>query len=198
MLLYRPVGLHEMRLVYQADLRAFPPRLPEQPIFYPVLNRPYAEKIARDWNTRSETLVGFVTRFAVEDAYAARFERRVVGSREHEELWVPAEELADFNARLQGPIEVIGAFFGEGFGGELGERGALKGKDAREQLAALAEMADCVLADEVHANRQAVFLNFYFWEQDEGAKRRGVLDRVRFWAGDGLPLGIRGMSSAPS
>jgi hypothetical protein len=50
MLLYRPVGLNELRLIYQADLRAFPPRLPEQPIFYPVLNEGYAAKIARDWS----------------------------------------------------------------------------------------------------------------------------------------------------
>jgi hypothetical protein len=76
MLLYRPVGLNELRLIYQADLRAFPPCLPEQPIFYPVLNETYAAKIARDWNTKSETHAGFVTRFSVNDAYAGRFQPR--------------------------------------------------------------------------------------------------------------------------
>src|SRR5689334_25294825 len=118
MQLYRPVGLNELRLIYHADLRAFPPRLPEQPIFYPVTNQPYAEKIARDWNTRSETHAGFVTRFSVDDAYAPRFPRRVVGSREHEELWVPAEDLAEFNGHLERPTQVIGPFFGEGSVGE--------------------------------------------------------------------------------
>ena len=40
--------MHELRLVYEAGLKAFPPRLPEQPIFYPVLNFGYAEQIACD------------------------------------------------------------------------------------------------------------------------------------------------------
>jgi len=30
-------------------VRALPPRLPEQPLFYPVLTEEYAVKIARDW-----------------------------------------------------------------------------------------------------------------------------------------------------
>ena len=179
MLLYRPVGLNELRLIYQADLRAFPPRLPEQPIFYPVLNEGYAAKIARDWNTKSETLAGFVTRFSVDDAYAARFERRVVGSREHEELWVPAEELAEFNRHLEGPIQVIAAFFGEGFTGEVSTQAALKGKNAREQLVALAGMVTDV-AGEVAANHQAVFLNFFYWEQlDLAAEGISVEERGR-------------------
>ncbi len=37
MILYRPVGMDELRLIYGAGMRSFPPRLPEQPIFYPVL-----------------------------------------------------------------------------------------------------------------------------------------------------------------
>jgi hypothetical protein len=57
MLPYRPVGLEELRLIYEADMRAFPPRLPEQPIFYPVTNEEYARQIARYWNTKSGTLV---------------------------------------------------------------------------------------------------------------------------------------------
>lgn len=44
--LYRPVGLFELRLIQASDFTGFPPRLPEQPIFYPVLNRDYAEQIA--------------------------------------------------------------------------------------------------------------------------------------------------------
>lgn len=37
MILWRPVGLAEMGLVFDSGMRRFPPRLPEQPIFYPVL-----------------------------------------------------------------------------------------------------------------------------------------------------------------
>jgi hypothetical protein len=204
MLLYRPVGLNELRLMYQADLRAFPPRLPEQPIFYPVLNEPYAAKIARDWNTKSETHAGFVTRFSVDDSYCARFQRRVVGSREHEELWVPAEDLAEFNAHLEGPIAVTAAYFGDGFTGEVPEQFALKGKDAREQIVALGGLLAYNAIDvglEVVANHQAVFLNFFLWEQLDlsaegiGAVERGrVLDSIRQnWARSRghVPLGVQ-------
>lgn len=86
MILYRPVGMEELRLVYRSGLWEFPPRLPEQPIFYPVLNFGYAEQIARDWNTKSRSFAGYVTRFEVEDSYVDRFERHVVGGREHEVL----------------------------------------------------------------------------------------------------------------
>ena len=50
--LYRPVGLTEMKLILDLNLKAFPPRLPEQPIFYPVLNKQYADQIASEWNTK--------------------------------------------------------------------------------------------------------------------------------------------------
>ncbi len=111
--LYRPVGPEELALIAATGHSAFPPRLPEQPIFYPVTNKAYATQIARDWNTRHGSREGFVTRFAIDAAYAARFERQIVGGREHEELWVPAEELGEFNRNIVGKIEVIASFKGE-------------------------------------------------------------------------------------
>ena len=53
--------------------REFPPRLPEQPFFYPVLNEDYATQIARDWNTKDERsgFAGYVLRF--EDGRALYF-----------------------------------------------------------------------------------------------------------------------------
>lgn len=115
MILYRPVGLAELNLIVEADYRAFPPRLPEQPIFYPVLDFDYAAQIARDWNTQSSPFAGFVTKFEVEDSYASQFPVQVVGGREHQELWVPAAELAEFNRHIQGPIEVVASYYGEQF-----------------------------------------------------------------------------------
>lgn len=115
MILFRPVGLEELRLIDAVDMRAFPPRLPEQPIFYPVLNEEYARQIARDWNTKQHSRVGFVTRFEVDDAYVAKFEPHIVGGRIHEELWVPADELVEFNRHVVGRIEVVAAYFGEGW-----------------------------------------------------------------------------------
>ena len=120
MILYRPVGPKELELIAEAGYRKFPPRLPEQPIFYPVLNFEYAEQIARDWNAKSGNFAGFVTRFEVEDAYVSRFEVHTVGRRGlHEELWVPAEELEEFNAHVIGKITVEAAYYGDGFVGEI-------------------------------------------------------------------------------
>ncbi len=81
-LLYRPVGLRELELIAETGFRAFPPRLEHQPIFYPVLGFEYAERIARDWNTKDAAsgYCGFVTRFEVEDSFARGFEVRTVGS----------------------------------------------------------------------------------------------------------------------
>jgi hypothetical protein len=112
LILYRPVGPAEWALIVAADYRAFPPRLPEQPIFYPVLNEAYATQIARDWNVR-DSGAGFVTRFQVDAHFARRYPVQTVGSSVHQELWVPAEELAEFNAHLCGPIELIAEFHRE-------------------------------------------------------------------------------------
>jgi hypothetical protein len=112
MILYRPVGPRELRLIEEKHMAGFPPRLPDQPIFYPVLQFEYAEQIARDWNsTRADTdYLGFVTRFGVEDSYAGQLEKRTVGGRQHQELWVPAETLDGFNRHLLGKIEVIAKY----------------------------------------------------------------------------------------
>ncbi len=113
--LFRPVGTAELRLIEAADWRGFPPRLPEQPIFYPVTNQAYAEQIARDWNSvHNDDKRGFVTRFEVRSDFLEGYQREVVGGREHEEYWIPAEDLEAFNAALAGPIEVIAEFVGEG------------------------------------------------------------------------------------
>lgn len=109
--LYRPVGAKELALIEQSGWRAFPPRLPEQPIFYPVTNLAYASQIARDWNTKyNDEGKGFVVRFNVDRAHADQYERKIVGGREHEELWVPAEDLDAFNAAIIGAIEVAASF----------------------------------------------------------------------------------------
>lgn len=59
--LYRPVGAEELALSAAAECRAFPPRLPAEPTFYPVSNEAYATQIARDWNTSPSSRQGFVT-----------------------------------------------------------------------------------------------------------------------------------------
>jgi len=122
MILYRPVGLKELELIAQSDFAAFPPRLPIQPIFYPVLNLEYATQIAREWNTRDPVsgFIGFVTKFEIDDIYAAKFEVQIVGSSQvHQELWVPAEELTEFNGHIIGKIQVVAAYPGAQFEGKI-------------------------------------------------------------------------------
>jgi hypothetical protein len=114
--LYRPVGRRELELIAESGYRAFPPRLPEQPIFYPVLNEAYAAQIARDWNTRDPASghAGYVLRFSVRRDFLAAYEVRTVGGSEHQEYWIPAADLPAFNRAIVGKIEAIAEFHGDG------------------------------------------------------------------------------------
>lgn len=109
--LFRPVGTKELELIAKSGFKEFPPRLPEQPYFYPVTNEEYATQIARDWNAKfNADRVGFVTKFEIRKNFLDRYERKVVGGREHEEYWIPAEDLKNFNANIVGDIKVTAEF----------------------------------------------------------------------------------------
>jgi hypothetical protein len=107
--LYRPTGPKELELVKQSGWRRWPPRLPGQPIFYPVTNEAYAVQIASRWNVK-DSGVGYVTRFRVRKAFMDRYPVQKVGGKEHTEWWVPAEELEALNDQIVGEIEVIGEY----------------------------------------------------------------------------------------
>lgn len=121
--LFRPVGRAELDLVAASGFSRFPPRLPSQPIFYPVLTEAYAVEIARDWNTRDEAsgFAGYVLRFRVETDFLARYPERIAGAARHRELWVPAEELEEFNQHIRGPIEVVAEFHGQAASAQMRE-----------------------------------------------------------------------------
>lgn len=112
MTLYRPIGEKEKLLIEASNYCAFPPRLPHQPIFYPVLNEQYATEIAQRWNTKdpNSNYTGYVTRFEIEDTYISQYEIHTVGDHYHQEYWIPAEELENFNLHLLGPIQIISKF----------------------------------------------------------------------------------------
>ena len=112
MILFRPTGQAELDLVAQAGWRAWPPRLPDQPIFYPVTTFAYAEKISRYWNSVLPTPnnIGHVTRFEINAETAARYPLQLAGGRDHEELWVPAEEMDLFNAGIVGQIKCLASY----------------------------------------------------------------------------------------
>jgi hypothetical protein len=107
--LFRPVGPGELELIRGSGFRAFPPRLPEHPIFYPVLSEGYAVKIARDWNATASG-AGYVTRIQVRTVFLATYEVQTAGGSAHLEYWIPAQDLDAFNAAIVGPIEVVAAF----------------------------------------------------------------------------------------
>ena len=112
MTLFRPVGQKELDLIRESGFTAFPPRLPHQPFFYPVLNEEYATRIARDWNTKDAAsgYVGYVTRFNVRADFLSGYQVQTVGGRIHREYWIPAEELPEFNRNIVGQIEVVAEF----------------------------------------------------------------------------------------
>jgi len=107
--LFRPTGERELALVRDSGWKAFPPRLPDQPFFYPVLNEVYATQIARDWNTKDGG-TGYVLRFQVDADFLTRYEVRTVGASVHQEYWIPADDLEEFNRHLVGPIEMIAVY----------------------------------------------------------------------------------------
>lgn len=109
--LYRPVGPKELELLRENDFRKWPPRLPEQPIFYPVSNEQYAAEIAEQWNVR-DSGYGAVTRFYVQSSFISRYLIQKVGASHHTEWWIPAEELEELNKHIVGKIEVIREFHG--------------------------------------------------------------------------------------
>ena len=107
--LWRPVGPAELALIEASGMAEFPPRLPDQPIFYPVTTEEYAIKIARDWNVPASGS-GFVTRFDVRADFLAAYRVEEAGGRAHQEYWIPAEDLPAFNAAIVGGIVVVQRF----------------------------------------------------------------------------------------
>lgn len=104
--LYRPTGEVELELIRASGWKTFPPRLPDQPFFYPVVHESYATQIARDWNTRDGG-TGYVLRFEVDADFLARYDVQRAGASVHREYWIPSEELDEFNRHLVGKIEIV-------------------------------------------------------------------------------------------
>ncbi|WP_426755281.1 hypothetical protein [Myxococcus sp. Y35] len=184
--LYRPVGLKEAELILASHCSAFPPRLPDQPIFYPVMNAEYARQIARDWNTpdAGSGYAGFVTAFDVAADHLSRFTVRTVGNSLHQELWVPAEDLATFNRHIQGPVRFTEAWYGAEYRGPATPLGPLE-----SQLRALLDQsADTLprLQELLQANTAACLFNFAWWSSTPAAAQGlepsdhlRLLDRIR-------------------
>jgi hypothetical protein len=197
--LFRPIGLHELALLWDSGMRKFPPRLLHQPIFYPVVNLEYARQIARDWNTPDENsgFAGFVTLFNVSSTYLSKFDLHTAGSAAHQEYWIPAKELTSFNRAISGLISIDEAFFGDKFVGHIPDDHGLKGQNAVEQFAVLSKISDLAeFKSEVSANRKVVFLNCLFWLKTDpsslGCTREQreafILRLVKTWGSNNIPV----------
>jgi hypothetical protein len=171
-MLYRPVGLTEAELILKAAGKAFPPRLPEQPIFYPVLNFEYAAQIARDWNTKDPRsgFAGFVTEFAIDQDYRSQFEEHTVGASIHKELWIPAERLEEFNQHIVGRIQFIDAFYGSSYKGLKHWQKDWYAEEQFEALYAISMPAGMDFNGELVTNRHAILLNFKYWSTHDLSK----------------------------
>lgn len=166
--LYRPVGKKELELIIGTKSKAYPPRLDWQPIFYPVLNYDYAAQIALDWNTKDEFsgYCGFVTEFEMDKAYLEQFEVQNVGGAMHNELWVPSEQLSDFNQQIIGHIQVTGAFYGENYVGLVEGSIHFANLNAQQQLDKLKEMPLEGISDLMEKEPNAFLINFSYWKNN--------------------------------
>jgi hypothetical protein len=107
--LWRPAGPEEIALVRDSGSMRWPPRLAEQPIFYPVLNEDYATRIARNWNVKASG-VGYVMRFSVRRSYLDQFDVHQVGGETILEYWIPAEQVEEFDDNIVGTIDKVARF----------------------------------------------------------------------------------------
>lgn len=168
-------------------MRSFPARLIDQPIFYPVTNLEYANQIALDWNTK-RTGCGYVLSFEIEREYSDKYERKIVGASLHEELWVPAELLPDFNSHILGNIKLEQAFFSGGFEEFKtpmpsfgGLHDAFHSGSAIEQLAALCspELSQRT-ADVINCYNKCIFLTYPYWQAIATEQlQTSVLENIR-------------------
>lgn len=107
--MFRPVGPAELELVRASGFTRWPPRLPGQPIFYPVTNAKYAAEIAERWNVKDRGY-GAVTRFFVRKSFMDNYPIQQVGASHHTEWWVPAGDLESLNDHIVGTIEIVQEF----------------------------------------------------------------------------------------
>lgn len=97
----------ELDLIAESGWIKFPPRLPEQPIFYPVLSLIYAKKI-NDWNVKDYG-EGFIVEFEIDNMYLVLHHIDVhnVGDKDDNEFWIKSENLDEFNRNIKGKIKLV-------------------------------------------------------------------------------------------
>jgi len=211
LILYRPLGLQELRSLYQSQLRAYPRRLLGQPNLRLVKTEASARKSAEGWSTPNGALAAFVTRCAIPERYAATFAPPTDEVRSEDELMVPTERLIEFNGKLDSPICVVAAYYGGRFTSYAPVEQSMPTASSEEQFLALAATLERSSVEALRAmatHPLATFINFYFWESHDFADRGidaptrdGILSRLRqLWADTEharMPLGISSSTEKP-
>jgi hypothetical protein len=182
--LYRSVGLSELGLILDEDACAFPPCTPLQPSFDLALDFEHAEQIASRKNPgdAASGFAGFVTDFDVDADYLRRFEVQLVGeAAQHKEVWVPADQVREFNTHLRSRIRTRTAFYGPAYLGPTPAAGALDGERAAAQLKTLSDTLRYSVfdfANEIEANWKLVLANIGFWSA-AAADKQGLTPEDR-------------------
>lgn len=182
MKLFRPVGLKELHKIIQLDFKGFPPRLPQQPIFYPVIFEEYANEIASKWNTKDSVsdYVGYVLEFDVDDIFISKYKVETVGNTRHKELWIPAEDLDQFNANIIGNIKINRAYYGTDYTGI--KHMNFKGQSLDEQFNMIIATYDYNKMDfdlSVLAYKDMIISNYNYWKEcRQSNKDIEVLDHI--------------------
>jgi hypothetical protein len=110
--LYKPVSQKELDLIKKSGWKAFPLELKEQPFFYPLMKDAYSAQISKECTTPAYS-IGYITRFEIDVEFVSRYKVRHIGPSRQQELWIPPEELNEFNQHLSGVIEVVGTVTSE-------------------------------------------------------------------------------------
>ena len=182
MILYRPVGLFEMLKILESRGKEFPPRLAEQPIFYPVVNYEYAKQISEKWNTKDRLSgnVGFITEFEIDDTYISNYELHQVGNKEHIEYWIPSSELPEFNKHIIKNIVISNGFYGNNYAG-ITPKGVtgFRESDPEKQLSILESLLNSNYMDfsgTLSVEWEIANINYFLWKKSCDNKQ--LLDMI--------------------
>lgn len=104
--LWHPAGPDEIDHIRASGWRQWPPVPHERLYFYPILNESFAISGARHWNSLG-TGVKYVLRLYTETDFIRRYSTRSFGGSAAPMLWVPVEDMHEFNAHIVGLIEVV-------------------------------------------------------------------------------------------
>lgn len=189
MILYRPVDLSDLLLIYRTGMRQIPPRMLGHPALFQVATVQYADEIAKEYYANTGSMAGYTTELAIADSYASSFKPLQIGTEDHLDLWIPADSLDELNGHIVGRITVVTAHFGSAF---VGIPSSLRKRGARSQLQALYGIREDCFMDfrkEILRNHEAVFVHFSFWEQiaEQVPESQPVLAAIRDAWRDAFP-----------